>query len=434
MTQTKKPFYTLLYIQVLAAIALAVVFGTLYPHTAASMKPLGDGFIKLIRMLIAPIIFGTIVVGIARMGDMKKVGRVGGKALLYFEFMTTIALILGIIVVDMIQPGSGMHVDPAKLDASAIASYAQKAQHQGSVSFLMNLIPNTFASAFTQGEILQVLLLACLCGVVLSHGGEVARPLLDLIDQFTHMLFGVIGLVMRLAPLGAFGAMSFTIGSYGLGTLKNLIYLLLAVYATSIFFIVVCLGLVAKLCGFSIFKYLKYIKEEFFIVLGTSSSETVLPRIMDKLERAGCAKPVVGLVVPTGYSFNLDGTSIYLTMAALFVAQACDIPLTLGHKLSILALLLLTSKGAAAVAGGGFITLAATFSSMDTLPLAGLALLLGVDPFMSQCRALTNVIGNGIATIVVAKWENALDMDALHKALDGEPAPPETLPVKQLES
>ena len=422
MEQRKKPFYTLLYIQVLAAVILAVAFGALYPTTASSMKPLGDAFIKLIRMLIAPIIFGTIVVGIARMGDMKKVGLVGGKALLYFEAMTTLALMLGIIMVDLIQPGSGMHVDVTKLDAAAIASYAQKAEHHGSVDFFLNIIPNTFFSAFVQGEILQVLLLACLCGVVLSHIGEAARPLLELIDQFTNMLFGVIGIIMRLAPVGAFGAMSYTIGSYGLGTLGNLLYLLLAVYATSVIFVLVGMGLVARFCGFSIGKYLKYFKEELFIVLGTSSSETVLPRIMDKLERAGCSKSVVGLVVPTGYSFNLDGTSIYLTMAALFVAQACDIPLTFEHKLGILFLLLLTSKGAAAVAGGGFITLAATFSSMDLLPLAGLALLLGVDPFMSQCRAMTNVIGNGIATIVVAKWEQALDMDALHRTLEGDGA------------
>jgi aerobic C4-dicarboxylate transport protein len=316
-----------------------------------------------------------------------------------------------------------MHVDVTKLDAAAVASYAQKAEHHGTVDFFLNIIPHTFFSAFVQGEILQVLLLACLCGVVLSHIGETARPLLELIDQFTNMLFGAIGKIMRLAPLGAFGAMSYTIGSYGLETLGNLLYLLLSVYATSVTFVLVGLGLVARFCGFSIWKYLKYTKEELFIVLGTSSSETVLPRIMDKLERAGCEKSVVGLVIPTGYSFNLDGTSIYLTMAALFVAQACDIPLTFEQKLGILLLLLLTSKGAAAVAGGGFITLAATFSSMDLLPLAGLTLLLGVDPFMSQCRAMTNVIGNGIATIAIAKWERALDMDALHRALEGDGSP-----------
>jgi aerobic C4-dicarboxylate transport protein len=311
----------------------------------------------------------------------------------------------------------------SKLDATTVATYAQKAEHSGStVDFLLNIIPFTFFSAFNQGEILQVLLLACLCGVVLSRVGPTAKPLLVLIEQFTHMMFGVIGMIMRLAPFGAFGAMSFTIGKYGLGTLGTLLYLLLAVYATCFIFIAVGMGLVSRYCGFSIWKFIKYIREEIFIVLGTSSSETVLPRIMDKLVRAGCSKPVVGLVVPTGYSFNLDGTSIYLTMAALFVAQACDIPLTLEHKLGILLLLLLTSKGAAAVAGGGFITLAATFSSMNLLPVASLALLLGVDPFMSQCRAITNVIGNGIATLVVAKWENALDMDALNKAFEEEDA------------
>ncbi len=411
-----------LYFQVITGITLGILLGHFFPAWGAAMKPLGDGFIKLIKMIIAPIIFGTIVVGIARMGDMKKVGRVGVKALIYFEVVTTFALVIGLIVVEVLQPGAGMHVDPKSLDASSVAAYATKAKSQSTMAFVMNIIPDTVVSAFAQGEILQVLLFSCLFGFALAKmGGEAGKHCVVFIDEITHVFFGIINMIMRLAPIGAFGAMGFTIGKYGLASLKNLAFLMAAVYITCILFIFLVLGGIAKYYGgFSAWKFIKYIKEEFLIVLGTSSSESALPRMMNKLENAGCAKPVVGLVIPTGYSFNLDGTCIYLTMAAIFVGQACDVPLTLGHKLTILGVLLLTSKGAAAVTGGGFITLAATFATIDVLPVAGLALLLGVDRFMSEARALTNLIGNGIATIVVAKWENALDEKKLHQALNGE--------------
>ncbi len=417
----KKPIWSSLYFQVITGITLGILLGHFYPTWGEAMKPLGDGFIKLIKMVIAPIIFGTIVVGIARMGDMKKVGRVGMKALIYFEILTTAALIIGLIVVEVLQPGAGMHVDPSQLDASSVAAFASKAKAQSTTAFLMNIIPNTVVSAFAQGEILQVLLFSCLFGFAIAQMGEHGRNVTIFIDEMTHGFFGVINMIMRLAPIGAFGAMGFTIGKYGVASLKNLAFLMCSVYATCILFIFLVLGLVCKYYGgFSVWKFIKYIKEEFLIVLGTSSSESALPRMMSKLEHAGCSKPVVGLVIPTGYSFNLDGTCIYLTMAAIFVGQACDIPLTLGHKLTILGVLLLTSKGAAAVTGGGFITLAATFESIDALPVAGLALLLGVDRFMSEARALTNLIGNGVATIVVSKWEGALDEKKLQAALDGK--------------
>lgn len=417
-----KSFFGSLYFQVLAGITLGILLGHFQPDWGAAMKPLGDGFIKLIKMVIAPIIFGTIVVGIARMGDMKKVGRVGIKALVYFEVLTTFALIIGLIVVEILQPGSGMHVDPKSLDAGSVAAYASKAKSQSTIGFVMNIIPDTVVSAFAQGEILQVLLFSCLFGFALAKiGGDGGKNCLTFIDEMTHVFFGIINMIMRLAPIGAFGAMGFTIGKYGLASLKNLAFLMSAVYATCFLFIFVVVGLICKYyAGFSVWRFIRYIKEEFFIVLGTSSSESALPRMMAKLEQAGCAKPVVGLVIPTGYSFNLDGTCIYLTMAAIFVGQACDIPLTLGHKLIILGVLLLTSKGAAAVTGGGFITLAATFATIEELPVAGLALLLGVDRFMSEARALTNLIGNGVATIVVSKWENALDEQKLRRALNGE--------------
>jgi len=384
------------------------------------MKPFGDGFIKLIKMIIAPIIFGTIVVGIAKMGDMKKVGRVGVKALIYFEVITTFALIIGITVAEVLQPGSGMHVDPKSLDAAAVAAYASKAKTQTTVGFIMDIIPSTVVGAFAQGEILQVLLFSCLFGTAIAKMGNAGKQCLVFIDEFTHIIFGIMGIIMRLAPLGAFGAMGFTIGKYGLASLKNLAFLMGCFYLTCVVFIFVVLGIVCKCyLGISVWKFIKYIKEEFLIVLGTSSTESVLPRMLKKMEQCGCAKSVVGLVVPTGYSFNLDGTSIYLTLAALFVAQACDIPLTWVEKLTILGVLLLTSKGAAAVTGGGFITLAATFSTIDMLPVAGLTLLLGIDRFMSEARALTNLIGYGVGTIVVAKWENALDEKTLHAALEG---------------
>ena len=417
----KKPLYKRLYFQVLVAIAIGVLLGAYAPQTGAAMKPLGDGFIKLIKMMIAPIIFTTVVVGIAKMGDMKEVGRVGIKALLYFEVVTTLALVIGLVVVNVLQPGAGMNIDPATLDAKAIAGYADKAKNQTTVDFMMNIIPNTVVDAFAKGEILQVLLFAVLFGLALAKLGDKSKPLVKILDEFSHGLFGVIGMVMHLAPIGAFGAMAFTIGKYGLGSLKQLSFLMANVYITCAVFVFVVLGLIAKFAGFSLWKFLAYIKEEILIVLGTSSSESALPRMMSKLENLGCRKPVVGMVVPTGYSFNLDGTSIYLTMAAIFIAQAMNVSLTLSEQLTILGVLLLTSKGAAAVTGGGFITLAATLGVLGgKLPVEGLALLLGVDRFMSEARAITNLIGNGVATVVISKWENALDTERMHRVLDGE--------------
>ena len=416
-----KPLYKRLYVQVLFAIVVGVLLGVFAPESATAMKPLGDGFIKLIKMMIAPIIFATVVVGIAKMGDMKEVGRVGFKALLYFEIVTTIALAIGLVVVNLAEPGVGMNIDPKTLDTKDIAKYAVAAKSQSTTDFVLNIIPNTFIDAFAKGEILQVLLLAILFGLALSRLGDKAKPLVKIIDEFSHGLFGVIGMVMHLAPIGAFGAMAFTIGKYGVGSLKQLGFLMACVYITCFLFVFVVLGLIAKFSGFSLWKFIKYIKEEILIVLGTSSSESALPRMMAKLENLGCQKPVVGLVIPTGYSFNLDGTSIYLTMAAIFLAQAMNVPLSLGEQLGILGVLLLTSKGAAAVTGGGFITLAATLATLGgKLPVEGLALLLGIDRFMSEARAITNLIGNGVATVVISKWENALDKDRMNRVLDGE--------------
>lgn len=408
--EKKKKLYHSLYFRVLVAIAIGIVLGYFYPNVASQMKPLGDGFIKLIKMMIAPIIFTTVVVGIASMGDMKKVGRVGLKALIYFEVLTSIALVIGLIVVKIYQPGAGINADVASLDTKAIASYASQAKSLSTVDFLMNIIPNNVVDAFAKGEILQVLLFSILLGLALSAMGDKGKPVVKFLEEFSHALFGVIGMIMKLAPVGAFGAMAFTIGKYGIHTLVSLGKLMAGVYTTSALFVFVILGLVAKFNGFSLWQFLKYIKEEIFIVLGTSSSESVLPRMMTKMEELGASKSVVGMVIPTGYSFNLDGTSIYLTMAAIFIAQATNVHLSLGQELTILAVLMLTSKGAAAVTGGGFITLAATLASMGgVLPVAGLTLLLGVDRFMSEARAITNLIGNGVATIVVAKWENEFD-------------------------
>ena len=416
----KKSIFSVLYVQVLIGITLGILLGHFYPSWGAAMKPLGDGFIKLIKMIIAPIIFGTIVVGIAKMGDMKKVGRVGVKALIYFEVITTFALLIGIVVAETLQPGSGMHVDPKSLDAAAVSAYASKAQSQSTVGFLMNIIPGTVVGAFATGDILQVLFFSLLFGFAIAKMGDAGKQCLSFIDEFTHIIFGVMNIIMRVAPLGAFGAMGFTIGRYGLASLKSLAFLMGCFYLTCVVFIFVVLGIVCKFyCKISVWKFIKFIKEEFLIVLGTSSTESVLPRMLKKMEQLGCAKSVVGLVVPTGYSFNLDGTSIYLTLAALFLAQACDIPLTWMDKATILGVLLLTSKGAAAVTGGGFICLAATFSAMDAIPVASLTLILGIDRFMSEARALTNLIGYGVGTVVVAKWENALDEERMHAILDG---------------
>ena len=415
-----KKIYRHLYFQVLTAIAVGVLLGHFYPETGADMKPLGDGFIKLIKMIIAPIIFCTVVTGIAGMEDMKKVGRVGVKALLYFEIVSTLALAIGLLVVSVIRPGAGMNADVSKLDTRALETFTAKAQSHGTVDFLINIIPNTIVEAFAKGDILQVLFFSILFGFALSMLGPRGKVVFNLIDEVAHVLFGVVGIIMKAAPIGAFGAMAFTIGKFGLGSLSKLGMLMGSFYLTCLLFIFIVLGTIAKLCGFSIFKFIKYIKEELLIVLGTSSSESVLPRMMAKLENLGCSKSVVGLVIPTGYSFNLDGTSIYLTMAAVFVAQATNTRLTLVQTLTILGVLLLSSKGAAGVTGSGFITLAATFAAVPTIPVAGLALILGVDRFMSEARALTNLIGNGVATMVVSRWEHELDKNRMSRVLNKE--------------
>lgn len=412
-----KPFYKTLYFQVIVAIILGVMLGHFMPELGAKLKPLGDGFIKLVKMMIAPIIFCTIVVGIAGMEDMKKVGRVGGKALLYFEVVTTLALAIGLLVVNFVQPGSGMNVDPATLDTGAIAKYTEKAAGQSTVDFILHIIPQSAVGAFAEGEILQVLLFSVLFGAGLSMMGEQGKPVLGFFEKVSHVLFAMIGFIMKLAPIGAFGAMAFTIGKYGVSSLVQLASLMGTFYLTCVLFVGLVLGSIARYHGFSVWQLIKYIKEELMIVLGTSSSESALPRLMAKLEQLGCAKPVVGLVVPTGYSFNLDGTSIYLTMAAIFIAQACNIDLTLTQELTILGVLLLTSKGAAGVTGSGFITLAATLAVVPEIPVAGLALILGIDRFMSEARAITNLIGNAVATVVVAKWENSLDAEQMTREL-----------------
>ncbi|MGE5514483.1 MAG: dicarboxylate/amino acid:cation symporter [Bacteroidota bacterium] len=403
--KTKGKFYTNLTFQVLTAITIGVLLGQFKPDLAVQMKPLGEAFIRLVKMVIGPIVFITVVTGISSMGDMKKVGKVGGKALLYFEVVTTFALAIGLIVVNLVGPGRGMHVVQGQLDTKAIAKYASAAKEQSTVDFMLNLIPENVVSAFEKGDLLQILLFSILFGVALSAMGERGKLVEGFLEKVGHAMFGVIGIVMRVAPLGAFGAMAFTIGKYGVSSLTSLGLLMASVYITMALFVFVVLGTIARLYKFSLWRYLRYIKDELLIVLGTSSSESALPRMMDKLQRFGCNKSVVGLVIPTGYSFNLDGTSIYLSMAAIFISQAYDIDLSLTQQLSILAVLLLTSKGAAAVTGGGFITLAATLSATGTLPVEGLALLLGVDRFMSEARAITNLIGNGVATIVVAKME-----------------------------
>jgi aerobic C4-dicarboxylate transport protein len=418
-----KRIYRHLYFQVLTAIAIGVLLGYFRPDTAAEMKPLGDGFIKLIKMIIAPIIFCTVVSGIAGMEDMKKVGRVGAKALVYFEVVSTVALAIGLLVVSIIRPGVGMNADVSKLDIRALETFTAKAQSHGTVEFLLNIIPNTVVDAFAKGDILQVLFFAILFGFALSMLGERGKGVYKIIDEFTHVLFGVVGIIMKAAPLGAFGAMAFTIGRFGLGSLSKLGMLMGSFYLTCILFIFVVLGAISRMCGFGIVSFVKYIKEELLIVLGTSSSESVLPRMMAKLENLGCSKSVVGLVIPTGYSFNLDGTSIYLTMAALFVAQATNTHLSFVQTMTILGVLLLSSKGAAGVTGSGFITLAATFAAVPTIPVAGLALILGVDRFMSEARALTNMIGNGVATMVVSRWEHELDRERMLRILSkGTPA------------
>ncbi|HHQ4766620.1 dicarboxylate/amino acid:cation symporter [Aeromonas veronii] len=416
----RKKLFSSLYFQVLLAITLGVFLGHVYPELGADMKPLGDGFVKLIKMIIAPVIFCTVVTGIAGMESMKAVGKTGAIALLYFEVVSTIALIIGLCVVNLLQPGAGMNVDPAALDASSISAYAEQAKSQGIIAFLLDIIPGSVIGAFASGNILQVLLFAVLFGFSLHHIGEKGQIIFGVIDSFSKVIFGIINMIMRLAPVGAFGAMAFTIGKYGVGSLVQLGQLIACFYLTCLFFIFIVLGSIAKASGFSILRFISYIREELLIVLGTSSSESVLPRMLDKMEKLGCQKSVVGLVIPTGYSFNLDGTSIYLTMAAIFIAQATNTPLDLFQQITLLVVLLISSKGAAGVTGSGFIVLAATISAVGHLPLAGLALILGIDRFMSEARALTNLIGNGVATVVVAKYCKQLDEKKMDAVLGGK--------------
>jgi aerobic C4-dicarboxylate transport protein len=417
VSSRKKPFYATLWVQVLLAIGLAIALGYFSPARAITMKPLGDAFIKLITMIISLIIFCTVVTGIAGMQDMKKVGRVGGKALLYFEIVSTLALLIGLVVGNLVQPGSGFNVDPATLDAKAVADYAGQAKAQSVTDFLMHIIPNTVVDAFAKGDILAVLLVAILFGFALSTTGPRCKPLVDLFDALTHAVFGVVNILMRFAPIGAFGAMAFTVGKYGIVALGPLAKLVVTFYVTCVLFVLLVLGAIARAAGFGILKFLLYIKEEILLVLAVSSSEPALPTLMEKLENLGCSKSLVGLVVPTGYSFNTDGTSIYMTLAALFVAQATNTHLTLMQQLTIFAVAVLTSKGASGVQGAAFIALVGTLLVIPTIPVAGMALILGIDRFMSMFRALVNMIGNGVATLVVARWERELDRETLLRNL-----------------
>ncbi len=411
-----------LYLQVIVAIVAGVLLGYFHPALGEGLKPLGDAFIALVKMIIAPVIFLTVTLGIAQMGDLKKVGRVGFKAVLYFEVLTTIALVIGLLVANSVQPGVGMHIDPASLDAGAVADYKQKAASGGVVAFVLDIVPKTFVSAFVDGNLLQVLLISVFAGISLNRSGAAGDKVQAGLEHVSAVFFAIVHLIMKFAPIGAFGAMAFTIGKYGIGTLVSLGLLLGSVYLTCLLFIVVVLGLVARFSGFSLWKFLRYIRAELVLVLGTSSSESALPRLVERLEELGCDRGVVGLVVPTGYSFNLDGTCIYLTMAAIFIAQALDVPLTLNDQLLLLGVLLLTSKGAAGVTGSGFITLAATLGALaGKVPVEGVALILGIDRFMSEARAITNIIGNGVATMFVARWEGLRDDAMMHAALDAGP-------------
>ncbi|MFN4107249.1 MAG: dicarboxylate/amino acid:cation symporter [Acinetobacter johnsonii] len=428
---TKKPIYKSLYFQVIVAIIAGILVGHFFPSGTQVINgvekyvpgwgelfyPLGQGFIKLIKMIIAPVIFCTVVSGIAGMESMKSVGKTGGVALLYFEIVSTIALLIGLLVINIWKPGVGMNVDPSTLDTSGISKFVESGQQQSTLDFFMHIIPNTVVGAFAEGEILQVLLFALMFGFALHKLGDAGKPVLKFIDQISHVFFNIVNMIMKLAPIGAFGAMAYTIGKYGIGSLAQLAQLIICFYITCLLFIFLVLGTISRLCGFSILKMIRMIREELLIVLGTSSSESVLPRMLKKLEIAGCEKSVVGLVIPTGYSFNLDGTSIYLTMAAIFIAQATNTQLDLMHQVTLLGVLLISSKGAAGVTGSGFIVMAATLSAVGHIPVAGLALILGIDRFMSEARALTNLVGNSLATIVVAKWVGQLDQEKLHFAL-----------------
>ncbi len=413
----RHPWYTVLYIQVLIAIAIGIAVGYFYPDLGKQLKPLGDGFIALIKMMIAPVIFCTVVHGIASMSDLKKVGRVGVKTLFYFEAVSTLALAIGLLIGEIVQPGSGFNIDPATLDPKAAATYVTKAKEESIIAHLLGIIPDSYVGALARGDLLQVLLISILSGFAIALLGERGQPITAAIDMGARVFFGIIRIVVKAAPIGAFGAMAFTIGAYGLGSLLNLFALVATFYLTSILFVLVVLGTIARFAGFSILRFIAYIKDELLIVLGTSSSETVLPHLMQKMEHLGASKSVVGLVVPTGYSFNLDGTNIYMTLATLFLAQATNTPITIGQELWILVIAMITSKGASGVTGAGFVTLAATLSVIPGIPVESIAIILGIDKFMSECRALTNLIGNGVATIVISRWEGELDAKALHDTM-----------------
>ncbi|QCP53845.1 C4-dicarboxylate transporter DctA [Trinickia violacea] len=418
-----KKYLSKLYVQVLIGIIAGVLVGHFFPDLGSQMKPLGDLFIRLIRMLLAPIIFASVVVGIARMNDIHEAGRVGVKAVVYFEVASTLALGIGLVVVNVLKPGSGMNIDPAHIDSTAISSYAHSAHQHGMLDFFMSIVPNSVVGAFANGEMLPVIFFSVLLAIALARLGPRTAPFVDMLDMFLQAMFGVVRIVMYAAPIGAFGGMAFTVGKYGIGTLASFGQLMLALYVTSVLFVVVVLGIVMRVCGLSLWKFLRYIKDEIFITFGTASTEAVLPQMMIKLEKLGCTKPVVGMVLPTGYTFNADGTAIYLTMAAIFVAQAMNIHLSIWDQLLVLGVLLLTSKGSAGVAGAGFVALAATLASMQKIPVSGLVLLLGVDRFLNEARAVTNLIGNGVATIAVARWERAIDMQLARAVLDREAGP-----------
>ena len=418
--RASRPWYAVLYIQVLIAIAIGILIGHFFPTTGKALKPLGDGFISLIKMMIAPIIFCTVVHGISSMGDLKKVGRVGVKTLLYFECVSTLALVIGLIVGTVLQPGAGFNIDPASIDPKAVSTYVARAKDEGIVNHLMAIIPDTFIGAFAKGDLLQVLLVSILSGFAISQLGETGERIAGTIDMAAKVFFRIIAIIVRVAPIGALGAMAFTVGAYGLASLWNLVELIATFYLTSLIFVLVVLGSIARLAGFSILRFIGYIKDELLSVLGTSSSETVLPQMMQKMERLGASRSVVGLVIPTGYSFNLDGTNIYMTLSILFLAQATNTHLGLSQQLGILAIAMITSKGASGVTGAGFVTLAATLAIVPDIPIQSLALLLGIDKFMSECRALTNLVGNGVATVVISRWEGELDSKKLHEVM-GQP-------------
>ena len=413
----RTPWYRTLYIQVLIAIVLGVLLGSLAPLRGVAMKPFGDAFVALIRMMIAPVIFCTVVHGIATAGDLRRVGRVGFKALFYFEAVSTLALVIGLVIADIVRPGDGFNIDATKIDASSVANFVTAAKQDTVTAHLLAIIPTSFFDAFAKGDLLQILLISVLSGIAISRMGKTGERIAHAIDAAGAMFFRIIGIIVRFAPIGAFGAMAYTIGAFGLKALLNLGLLILTFYGTSLLFVFVVLGTIARLSGFSIFRFVAYIRDELLIVLGTSSSETVLPRMIQKMRNLGASQPVVGLVIPTGYSFNLDGTNIYMTLCILFLAQATNTPLSLGQELQILAVATLTSKGASGVTGAGFITLAATLSVVPAIPITALAVLVGIDKFMSECRALTNLVGNGVATIVVSRWEGELDRDRLDAVL-----------------